>query len=81
MFVDRSLDLAACSLHTMEGLGDQIVALLPPLPGHSCGDVAVNMAPICIDREEGKVVPGCLAQSAQRDKMLLRTILISKRKV
>ena len=57
------------------------MALLPSLPGHSCGDVAVNMAPICTDREEGRVVPGCLAQSTQRDKLLLRTILTSKRKV
>ena len=82
LLVDRSLDLTSCALHNSEGLGDEILSLLPRLPGHSCGDVAVSMAPICTTSEHVVLVPGCLAQPGRlKDQHLLRTILTSRKKV
>lgn len=64
ILLDRSMDLASVTSHSLESMLDKVMSVLPRFPGHST-DVAVDMSPLCeanVSSGSGDVElsPGCL---------------------
>ncbi|ESO85938.1 hypothetical protein LOTGIDRAFT_235701 [Lottia gigantea] len=65
VFIDRTLDLSSCSTSQYDCLLDEIMNILPRVPGHH-NDVMVDMSSLCsVHGDVGKtvIVPGSLSRS------------------